>query len=183
MAKWNPGWPWNRDSFHQQILLKFKEETSEEPHLKHDCLWCWNVGTSETFWNVVLERAREDRLCENWRSTAESQKDRNIVHTIKRRKAIWTGHILHANCLLKFVIKGKIEGRIDVTGRRGRWREQLLDDLKEKRGYWKLKEDAPDRTVWRTRFGRGYGLVAKQTTDCYDMYVRVWHYPYKMLHL
>ena len=40
---------------------------------------------------------------------------------------------LAQNYLLKHIIKGKIEGRIDVTGRRGRCK-QLLDDLKEKRG-------------------------------------------------
>jgi hypothetical protein len=34
-------------------------------------------------------------------------------------------------------------------------------DLKERRGYWKLKEEALDRTVWRIRFGRGYGPVVK----------------------
>jgi hypothetical protein len=43
------------------------------------------------------------------------------------------------NCLLKNVIEGKIEGRIEMTGRRGRRRKQLLDDLKEKRGYLKRK--------------------------------------------
>jgi len=32
-----------------------------------------------------------------------------------------------------------------------------LDDLKETRGYCKLKKEALDRTVWRTGFGRGYG--------------------------
>jgi hypothetical protein len=48
------------------------------------------------------------------------------------------------NCLLKHVIEGKIEGRIEVMGRRGRRRKQLLDDLKEKRGYWKFKEEALD---------------------------------------
>jgi hypothetical protein len=44
-----------------------------------------------------------------------------------------------------------------MTGRRGRRRKQLLDDLKGKRRYWKLKEAALDRTLWRNRFGRGYG--------------------------
>jgi hypothetical protein len=39
-----------------------------------------------------------------------------------------------------------------------------LDDLKEARRYWKLKEEAQDRTLWRTQFGRGYGPVARQTT-------------------
>jgi hypothetical protein len=47
--------------------------------------------------------------------------------------------------------------------RRRRRRKQLLDGLTETRGYRKLKEEALDRTVWRTRFGRGYGPVARQT--------------------
>jgi hypothetical protein len=93
--------------------------------------------------------------------------------TIKRREAIWIGHILHVICLLKYVIEGRTEGRVDVTRRQGRRRKQLLEYLKEETGYWKLKEDAPDRAVWRTRFGRGYGLFARQTTECYDVYVRV----------
>jgi hypothetical protein len=63
------------------------------------------------------------------------------------------------------VIEGELEGRIEVTGRRGRRRMQLLDDLKEKRRYWKLKEEALDRTLWRIRFGRGYRPVVRQTTE------------------
>jgi hypothetical protein len=39
---------------------------------------------------------------------------------------------------------------------------QLLNDLKETRKYWKLKDEAVDRNVCRTRFGRGYGLVVRQ---------------------
>jgi hypothetical protein len=81
---------------------------------------------------------------------------RNILHTIKIRKANWIGHILRRNCLLKHVIVGKLEGRTEITGRRGRRRKQLLDDLKEKRIYWKLKEEALDRNLWRTRFRRDY---------------------------
>jgi hypothetical protein len=61
------------------------------------------------------------------------KEERNIVHTIMRRKANWIGHILRRNCLLKHVIEGKLEGRIEMTGERGRRRKQLLDDLKEKR--------------------------------------------------
>jgi len=38
-----------------------------------------------------------------------------------------------------------------------------VDDLKEKRGYWKLKDEAVDRALWRTGFGRGYGLGVRQT--------------------
>jgi len=72
---------------------------------------------------------------------------------------------MYRNCLLKRVIGGKIEGRIEVTGRQGGRRKQLLDDLKEKRGSWKLKEEALDRTLRRTRFGRGCGLVVRQTAE------------------
>jgi hypothetical protein len=58
-----------------------------------------------------------------------------------------------------------VNERIEMKERRGRRRKQLLDDLKEKRIYWKLKEEALDRTLWRTRFGRGYGPVVRQTAE------------------
>jgi hypothetical protein len=51
--------------------------------------------------------------------------------------------MLRRNCLLKHVPEGKIEG----TERRGRRRRQLMGDLTETRGYWKLKEKALDRTM------------------------------------
>jgi hypothetical protein len=63
------------------------------------------------------------------------------------------------------VIEGKLEGRIEMTGRRRKRRKQLPNDLKEKRRYWKLKEEALDRTAWRTRFARGYGHFVRQTTE------------------
>jgi hypothetical protein len=40
------------------------------------------------------------------------KEERNIPQTIERRKAKWIGHILCRNSLVKYVIKGKIEGRI-----------------------------------------------------------------------
>jgi len=49
-----------------------------------------------------------------------------------------------------------------VTGRR---HEQLLDDLKEEKGYWKLKEEAQNCTVWRTLSRRGNGCVIRQTAE------------------
>jgi hypothetical protein len=79
------------------------------------------------------------------------KEERNILHTIKRRQANWIGHILRRNCLLKHVIEGKLEGRMEVTGRRGRRRMQLPDDRKETRRYWKLKEEALGRPVWRSQ--------------------------------
>ena len=95
----------------------------------------------------------------------KDKKERNVLQTIKRKKANSIGHIFNRNCLLKRVIEGKIDRRVEVTGWRGRRRKQLLDDLEEKRRYWKLKEEADDRTVWRARFGRGYGLVVIETTE------------------
>jgi hypothetical protein len=46
------------------------------------------------------------------------------------------------------IYEGKIEGRIEARGRRGRRRKQLLYDIKKMRGYWKLKEEALDPTLW-----------------------------------
>ena len=51
-----------------------------------------------------------------------------------------------------------------MTERRGRRRRKLLDDVKERRGYSHLKEEALDSTVWRARFGRGFGHVVRQAT-------------------
>jgi hypothetical protein len=48
-------------------------------------------------------------------------------------------YILCRNCLLKYVDEGQIEGRIKVTGRRGKRGKQLLYNIKEKRGYWRMK--------------------------------------------
>jgi len=51
-----------------------------------------------------------------------------------------------------------------VTGRRGRRRRKLLDDLKEGRGYSHSKEEVLDRIMGRSRFGRGFGPVVRQAT-------------------
>jgi len=50
-----------------------------------------------------------------------------------------------------------------VTGRRGRRLRKLQDDLKERKGYSHLKEEALDPTVWRAGFGRSFGPVVRQT--------------------
>jgi len=71
---------------------------------------------------------------------------------------------LRRNCLLQRVIEGKIKRGIEVTGIRGRRRRMLLDNLKERRGYSHLKEEALDRTMWRAPLGRGIGHVVRQTT-------------------
>jgi hypothetical protein len=72
---------------------------------------------------------------------------RNIQHEISKRKGNRIGHILRRNCLLQQVIKGKLKGGIEMTGRRGRRCRKLLDDLKERRGYSHLKEEVLDSTM------------------------------------
>jgi hypothetical protein len=91
------------------------------------------------------------------------KEQRNILHEISKRKANWIGHILRRNCLLQQVIEGKIKGGTEVTGRRGRRRRKLLDDLKDRRVYSHPKEEALDRTMWRACFGRSFGPVVRQT--------------------
>jgi hypothetical protein len=92
------------------------------------------------------------------------KEQKNILHEICRRKANWIGHILRGNCLLQRVTEGKIQGGIEVTGGQGRRGRKLLDDLKERRGYSLLQEEALDRTMVTARFGRGFGPVVRQTT-------------------
>jgi len=75
------------------------------------------------------------------------KEQRNILHEIRKRKANWIGQILRRNCLLQRVIEGKVKGGIEVTGRQGRKRRKLLDDLKGRRRYSQLKEEALDRTL------------------------------------
>ena len=50
-----------------------------------------------------------------------------------------------------------------MTGKRRKRRRKPLDDLKERRGYCNLKEEALDHTMWRARFGRGFVPVVRQT--------------------
>jgi hypothetical protein len=59
------------------------------------------------------------------------EEQRNILHGIRKQKDNWIGHILCRNCLPKHVIEGKITGGVVVTGRLGRRRRKLLDDLRK----------------------------------------------------
>ena len=55
-----------------------------------------------------------------------------ILRTLKRTSD-WIGYILHRNCLLKHINEVNLELGLEVTGKQGRRRKQLLDDLKETR--------------------------------------------------
>jgi hypothetical protein len=118
-------------------------------------MWCWR-RTEKISW-INCER-NEDIL-----NTVKEE--RNILHTMKRRKTDWIGHILRRNCLLKHFIKGKIEGVTEVMGRQGGRSKQLLDDLMEMRGFWLLKEEALYCTLCRPCFGRGYDPVIIYTME------------------
>jgi hypothetical protein len=54
---------------------------------------------------------------------------------------------------------------MEVTRGRGKRRKKLLDDLKDRRGYSHLTEEALDRTMWRNRFGGDFGPVVRQNTE------------------
>ena len=62
-------------------------------------------------------------------------------------------------------IEGKMKGEMEVTRGRGRRRRKLFDDLKDRIGYSHLKEEVLDRTIWRNRFGGGFGPVVRQNTE------------------
>ena len=65
------------------------------------------------------------------------KKERNVLHTMNRRKADYIGHTLRRNCFIRHATEGKIRGWSEVTGR-GRRRKQLLDDFtRQDTGNWK----------------------------------------------
>jgi hypothetical protein len=94
----------------------------------------------------ILKELRREII--NIQHTKGRKKGRKKGGKVERRKANCTGHSLHRNCLLKHVS----EGRIRMTRRRGRRGKQLLSSFKDTRGYWKLKEETLDGTLWRIRF-------------------------------
>jgi hypothetical protein len=142
---------------------------ADQKYLECFKMWCWRM-TGKVSWTDLV---RNEKVLH--RVTGK----RNILHILKRRKANWLGHSLRRNCLIKHIIEEKTERGIEVTGRRERRRKRLLDDLKERRGYGKLKEEALDRTLWRSRLGRGYGPVVRQSAELMDEYFekiisRIW---------
>ena len=72
---------------------------------------------------------------------------KTLLNNILRIKANLIDHILR-NPPLYDVIEGQIT---EVKGV-GRRRTQLLDYLRNRRGYWELKEEAEDRKRWKPQF-------------------------------
>jgi len=103
------------------------------------------------YWKVLLEKDGEyqlDRPYEMKKCCVGHGGREDPVHS-RGRKVDWIGHILWRNCLLKHITMRKMEGRIEVTGRRWKRRKQLSNDLKETREYLKLKEVALHHTLWQ----------------------------------
>ena len=128
---------------------------ADQKYLESFETWCWR-RMEKISWTDHVKN--EDVLL-------RVNEQRNILHEIRKQKANWTGHILRRNCLLKQVIEGEIKGEMEVKRRQGRRRKKLLDDLKDRRGYSHLKEEAQNRTMRRNRFRRGFGPVVRQNTE------------------
>ena len=126
---------------------------ADQKHLQSFEMWRWR-RMEKINWTYHVRK--EEVLL-------KVKEQRNIICEISKQKTNRIGHILRRNCLLWRVTEGKIRGGIEVTGRRGRRRRKLLDDLKEGRGYSHLKEEALDRITWRAHFGRGFGPVVRRT--------------------
>ena len=128
---------------------------ADQKYLKSFEMWCWRRMEKISWTDHVRNEEVLLRVNEH----------RNILNEIRKRKANWIGHILRRNCLLKQVIEGKIKREMEVTRRRGRRRKTLLDDLKDRRGYSHLKEEALARTMWRNGFGGSFGPVVRHNTE------------------
>ena len=118
----------------QMIYSSFSAESwtrrkVDQKHLKSLAMWCWR-RTENIIWTVrvrngeVLHRVKEER---------------DMLHKMKRRKAICVGHILCRNWLLKHVTEGKLEGKLVVTGRRGRGLSSYWMTLKKREDTVNLK--------------------------------------------
>jgi hypothetical protein len=75
-------------------------------------MWCWR-RIEQISW---LDRVKNEEALHR------GKEERNMVRAVRRWNANWIGHILHR----------KIEGNIEVVGRRGRRGKQLLYDRKGK---------------------------------------------------
>jgi len=79
----------------------------DQKHLESFEMWCWRR----------MEKISWISHVRNAEVFLRIKEQRNILHEISKKKANWIGHILHINCLIQWVIEGKIKGGIEVTGR------------------------------------------------------------------
>jgi hypothetical protein len=70
-------------------------------------MWCWR-RMEKIIW---IDRVGNEEVL------LRVKGERNILHTVKRRKANWIGHFWRRNCLIEHVIEGEVEGRKEVMRR------------------------------------------------------------------
>ena len=117
---------------------------------KHCFMWFRDLDTkiigAEVFGelrNVVLEENGEDKMVKeisNEKFLESIGEKRTLLNSIMRRKVNWYGHILRINCLLHDAVEGQMT-EVKELGRR----TQILEDLRNRRRYWELKEEDEDR--------------------------------------
>ena len=88
---------------------------------------------------MVLERMEKIK----WSEKVTNEQVLELLNEVN-----WIGHILKRNCLLYDAIEGEM---MELKGV-GRLRTQILEDLRNRRRYWELKEEAEDQSRWKRQF-------------------------------
>jgi len=108
---------------------------------------------------IVTQSVNLNFLEPSWPLQACNGTNLSFLHNTQGRKIYLIGRIFRRNCrdtLWKERQKDISDGKTE--------KKELLDDLKETDGYWKLEMEALDLTLWRTGFERDYGPVARRST-------------------
>jgi hypothetical protein len=95
----------------------------DQVHLVSFEMWCWR-RMEEISWTDHVRN--EDVLL-------RVKEQRNVLYEIRKWKGSWICRVFRRNCILQRVTEGEMQGRIEVTGRRGRRRGKLLDSIKEEK--------------------------------------------------
>jgi hypothetical protein len=77
------------------MVLKLRRFGIDQKDLESVEMWCWR----RIIWTGHMRSEAYHKV----------KDERNILPTIKRKKAHWTGYMMRKNCLLKHIIEGKIE--------------------------------------------------------------------------
>jgi hypothetical protein len=72
-------------------------QKADQKYLESFETWCWRR----------MEKINWTDHVRNKEVLHGVKEERNILHTVPRRKANWIGHILCRNCLLKHIIEGR----------------------------------------------------------------------------
>ena len=153
--KLRPGLPWKKEAFgNKKNLFTSKLDLNSRNKLVKYYMWniavygaaAWKLREVVQIFLENFEKSSWRRMEKNiWTDRVRKEvigkfvEERNILHAINISNSNCIGHILHRNCLLKQVIERKIGRKLEVEERGRRRRKQLLNDLKERRGNWKLK--------------------------------------------